>query len=391
MLAHFSEAPASEAQDNDRILIIGGGIAGSLLALVLARAGQAVTVFDPHRTPRPMFRNEKLGTEQIALLRDLNALDCFARICHPPQAHAHAYAVNPGLTDCGAHHHEWVTSVREAWPHSVRFVEAMVEQVETSADRQTVTITSGERFSGRLVVLASGRMPGLRAHIGIRSRTLSENHSVCLGFSLSSERAITSQIFFPARDSGVGYISVFPMPGETRVNIFSFRGLDDAWTRRMSRDPLAGLAEISSEAVQWLEGAKLKGRCEARGTDLYAVENHRRDGIVLIGDSFHAPCPASGTGMLRVLYDIKLLANLYLPLWLATPGMARDKTDAFYNDPTKRRVDRTSLNSSLRGRGTAVGTGLYWTLWRFLKSLRVRLRGADIPMPKMIDQTGGLL
>ncbi|MFT4075313.1 MAG: FAD-dependent monooxygenase [Asticcacaulis sp.] len=384
-------AHISEPQDTDRVLIVGGGIAGSLLALILARDGHAVTVFDPHRTPKPMFRNEKLGTEQIALLRELEALDCFASVCHPPKGHPHAYTANPSLTDCGAHHHDWVASVRSAWPASVRFVEAMIEQVETSVDRQTVITPSGERFTGRLVVLASGRMPALRASLGIQSRTISENHSVCLGFSLTTDRFIASRIFFPLSDSGIGYVSVFPMPGETRVNIFSFRGLNHPWTRAMSRDPLTGLAEICPEAAQWLQGAELKGRCEARGTDLYKVSGHRRDGVVLIGDAFHSPCPASGTGMLRVLYDVSRLARHHLPHWLATPGMGRDKIVSFYNDPVKRRNDRTSLKSSLRGRGNAVGTGPYWTARRILRKLKGRLSLDFLTRPKHIDQTGGLL
>lgn len=366
-------AHISDPNDNDRILIVGGGIAGALLALVLARNGHSVTVFDPNRSPKPMFRNEKLGEEQIALLKELEALDCFARVCHPPQDHPHAYAHNPSLTDCGAHHHEWVASVRSAWPESVSFIEAMVEEIETSPDGQTVITQSGERHNGRLVVLASGRMPGLRTALGIETRSISANHSVCLGFSVSAGHFIPSRIFLCTRDSGVGYISIFPMPGETRINIFSFRDLSDPWTRLMSQDPLSGLAEICPEAAEYLKGAVLKGRCEARSTDLYAVRNYQRDGVVLIGDAFHAPCPASGTGMLRVLYDINILANHHLSNWLATPGMSARKIASFYRDPAKRWLDRTSLNKSLRGRGNVVGKSAYWHLWRFLREIKARL------------------
>ncbi len=357
--------PFDATPENNRILIIGGGMAGSLLALVLGRAGQEVVVFDPRRDPQPIFRNEKLGTEQVALLQDLGALSCFEQACWPEGAYP---AGRPGLTDCGAHHHLWLASVRAAWPETVRFVEAMVERVDTGSNIQTITTSQGEIFSGRLVVLASGRMTGLRDALGIRSRTVSAGHSVCLGFSV--DRALPSQVIDLPHGSGVGYVSIFPMPGETRVNVFSYRALTDPWTRRMSQDPIAALAELSPTAGAALSEANVIRRCEARGTDLYEVSGHIQPGLVLIGDAFHAPCPASGTGMLRILHDIKRLTQAHLPAWLETHGMGVDKIARFYTDPVKARLDETSLNRSIRGRGAAVGKGLHWDAWRALRKLK---------------------
>ncbi len=119
----------------------------------------------------------------------------------------------------------------------------------------------------------------------------------------------------------------------------------------MAADPLAALAELVPEAAAALGGARVVRRCEARSTDLYDVSGHLRAGVVLIGDAFHAPCPASGTGMLRILNDVDILAREHLPRWLATPGMGRDKIAGFYADAAKRRLDDASLRTSLRGRG----------------------------------------
>ena len=359
--------PFDTHASDDHILIIGGGMAGSLLALVLGRQGLAVTVIDPHRDPPAMFRNEKLGTEQIELLKGLGALACFEAACWPEGSYPGG---RPSLTDCGAHHQAWLRSVRAAWPDTVSFIESTVESVATSQDRQTITTSAGETLTGRLVVLASGRMHHLHRQLGIELTTLSAQHSVCLGFSLESEHFIPSQVHDLPHGSGIGYVSIFPMPGETRVNIFSYRALSDPWTRRMAKDPLGALAEVSSEAAQALDGACVLRRCEARATDLYATHGHVQDGVVLMGDAFHAPCPASGTGMLRILHDITVLTRDHLPAWLETPGMDRDKIAAFYNDPAKRRLDARSLTSSLRGRGAAVGQGLRWDTWRLLKSVK---------------------
>ena len=350
-----------------RILIVGGGMAGSLLALVLGRAGYGVTVVDPRRDPPPMFRNEKLGTEQIELLRDLDALECFEAACWP----AGAYNGNPpSLTDCGAPHQAWLKSVRAAWSDNVTFVEGTVTAIDADSATPSITLNSGEVLTGRLVVLASGRMHSLHASLGITHQTLSAGHSACLGFSVTADRFIASQVHHAPFGHDIGYVSIFPMPDEIRVNMFSYRGLNDPWTRRMAQDPLAALADVAPKAAAVLDGARVVRRCEVRGTDLYATEGHRRAGVVLIGDSFHAPCPASGTGMLRILHDIKVLTRHHLPDWMETPGMDVAKINGFYDDAAKLKLDARSLKSSLRGKQWATERGLKWHALRAAKRVK---------------------
>ncbi len=362
----FETQPAPE----NRILVIGGGMAGSLLALVLGRRGLAVTVIDPRRDPPPMFRNEKLGTEQIEILKDLGALSCFETACWPDGAYPGRD--NPSLTDCGAPHQAWLKSVRAAWPESVTFVEGTVASVDGDAAEPSVTLADGEVLRGRLVVLASGRMHQLHDQLGISLKMLKPAHSACLGFSVAGD-FVPSQVHHVSFGHGVGYVSIFPMPGETRVNLFSYRPMNDPWTRRMAQDPLGALAEVSGDAAQALNGTQVVRRCEIRGTDLYVTEGHKRPGVVLIGDSFHAPCPASGTGMLRILHDVKVLADGYLPQWLSTPGMDADKIAAFYDDGAKRALDARSLRGSLRGREWAVNSSFKWRLMRAARKLKQKI------------------
>jgi len=361
----------------DRVLIAGGGIGGSLLALVLARQGIPVTVIDPKGRPAPSFRNEKLGEEQAEALKALGVLDVFARVCCPPPGHPNAYECNPRLTDCGVHHHDWVASVRAAWPDTVRFVEASVASFETSDSEQTLITGTGERHTGRLAVLATGRVSNLHKELGIDAKVVSPAHSVTLGFTLQGAHHVPSAVFQPVKGSRIGYISLFPIASPagarlTRVNIFSFRALDDAWTRRMSRDPVGGLAEIAPDAAAVLAGLELKGRCELRGTDLYKIRHHQRPGLVLLGDAFHAPCPSSGTGLLRVLYDVRVL-NAQVANWLTTPGMGLDKIARFYNDPAKRWIDKSALQRSLRSRRAALMSTPVSALLNLLRALRSRL------------------
>lgn len=375
---HFTVQPQYSAMSFDalpvsdnRILIVGGGMAGSLLALVLGRRGLPVTLIDPRRDPPAMFRNEKLGAEQIALLKDLGALSCFEAACWPDGAYAGMD--RPPLDACGAPHQVWLKSVRAAWPDSVTFVEGMVAQVDADGPEPNLILADGAVLRGRLIVLASGHMHQLHEQLGIGVRMLKPAHSACLGFSVAGDRFVPSQVHHVPFGHGVGYVSIFPMPAETRVNLFSYRPINDPWTRRMARDPVGALAEVSPGASRALQGLAVVRRCEIRGIDLYVTEGHKRAGVVLIGDSFHAPCPSSGTGMLRILHDIKILADGHLPRWLATPGMSASKIAAFYDDPAKRVLDARSLGGSLRGREWAVNSGLKWRIMRAARKLKQKI------------------
>jgi 2-polyprenyl-6-methoxyphenol hydroxylase-like FAD-dependent oxidoreductase len=366
-----ASASAPIDDDADRVLIVGGGMAGSMLALVLGRAGVAVTLFDPHASPAPAFRAEKLVDDQVALIEKLGALDCFEAACWPADGDPLAYpaANRPSLTDCGAPNHEWVAAVRRAWPDTVRFVQGSVDHIETS-DRIQHVDAGGQRFSGRLVVLASGQAPQLSEALGLTKRSISAAHSMALGFSLSVDPPIPARTLEAPFGSRIGYASLFPMPGELRVNVFSYRGLDDPWIRWMRRDPVACLCDTIPGLAAQLAGRQVLRRCEARVIDLAAIEGAQPHGVVRIGDAFQAPCPASGTGMLKTLNDIDLLANTYLPGWLAGPSVAREVIAAFYADHAKRRVDDAALAISLRCRQAAVSTSLYWRIRRRIGRLK---------------------
>ena len=363
--------------DHSDVVVAGGGIAGSLMALVIGRKGFTVSLVDPRTDPAPTFRNEKLGHEQIALLRKLGALDCFAAACWPAPGERYAYPehARPALYDCGAPHAEWIRSVRQAWPENVRLFEGVVSSIDASASAQTLSLTDGRRLGGRLVVLATGRLPTLAAGLGLRRRLLSANHSVCLGFSVAADLDVKAQVFAAPFGSGLAYVSIFPIPGEIRVNVFSYRDLRDDWTRRMSKDPIAAVAELLPDAAAALTGRGIVRRCEARGTDLYETRGHDDvPGVVLIGDAFHAPCPASGTGMLRILNDVDVLAETYVPKWLRTGDLSAARIALFYRDRRKRRVDRVSLRKSRLGRAHAVDTGPYWLARRIAKQALAQRR-----------------
>src|SRR5450759_2616673 len=61
------------------VAIVGGGLAGSTAAAMLGRAGVSALLIDPHTVYPPELRCEKLGGEQLDLLRKTGLADATLR------------------------------------------------------------------------------------------------------------------------------------------------------------------------------------------------------------------------------------------------------------------------------------------------------------------------
>lgn len=362
---------ATSGPHADRVAVIGAGMAGSLLSLVLGRAGHPVTLIDVKREPASDFRNEKLGIDQIERLDRLGVLSCFEQACWGDDA---APGDGPPLKDCGARYDRWIARVRAAMPASVSFVEGKVDHIETSADRQVITLSSGETVTARLAALATGRGERLRSALGVTRTIISAKHSICLGFSVArradAKRETAAQICYGQLGDRIAYVTIFPMLEEVRVNIFSYRDADDPWIRQMRADPLGVLAHTLPETRAALAGRAVVRPLEVRSTDLYAVSGHVQDGIVLLGDAFQATCPSSGTGVTRILNDVERLTQTHIPAWFSTPGIACEKIAAFYADPIKQAVDKDAMRRSIRGRKATLGSAPYWRARRTVAAFR---------------------
>ena len=377
-------ASATARPEADRIVVIGAGMAGSLLSLVLGRAGYPVTLIDLKREPASDFRNEKLGIDQIERLTRLGVLACFEEACWGDNA---AGADGVPLKDCGARYDRWIARVRAAMPDAVTFVEGKVDHIETSAGQQAVTLSSGETITARLAALATGRGERLRAALGVTRTIVSDKHSICLGFSVAKRadpsREMAAQICYGQLGDRIAYVTIFPMLEEVRVNIFSYRDADDPWIRQMRADPIGVLTRTLPETRAALTGREVVRQLEVRGTDLYAVSGHVQDGVVLLGDAFQTTCPSSGTGVTRILNDVERLAQSHIPSWFATPGVASDKIGAFYADPIKQAVDTDGMRRSIRGRKATLGTAPYWrarrTVAAFKRAFDVARTHGDAP------------
>jgi 2-polyprenyl-6-methoxyphenol hydroxylase-like FAD-dependent oxidoreductase len=366
------------------VAIAGGGLAGSLAAVVLGRAGYRVAVVDMHRVYPPEFRCEKLAGDQLGLLRELGLFDCLTAVGKPIKqmyvARFGKLVDRMNSEEHGFFYDEFVNVVRARFPSNVEFVIGRVADFETSSEMQRIVLSSGEAINARLIVLASGLGDALRQRLGIKRRVIRDAHSLSIGFSAAP--ASDDEFDFPAltyygerTSERIAYLSLFPAGDGMRGNLFCYRGQDGAWARSFRDKPQETLFGAMPGLSRFIGDFHVVGKVKIRVADLYQVENHYREGVALVGDAFQTTCPAAGNGVTRVLTDVGRLCKEYVPRWFATPGMGAEKIAQFYDDPVKQACDARCAWLAEYCRLFAIDNGPMWQARRWRAYLRPQLRG----------------
>ena len=362
------------------VAIIGGGLAGSTAAAMLGRAGITVVV-DPHTTYPPDLRCEKLGGDQIDILRRTGLADAILRATTHDR---HVWVARFGRLvqkrpsdQYGIMYDTLVNTMRAQIPPTVEVIADRATALSTSADRQTVTLGSGETISARLVVLASGLSVALRDTIGLTREVTSPCHSITIAFDLAPKNhsafGFPALTYYPERASDrMAYFTLFPIGEAMHVNLMVYRAMDDPWLRQMRHAPEAALHALMPRLRRITGEIAVTGPVKIRPADLYVTHGHRQPGVVLVGDAFATSCPAAGTGTDKVFTDVERLCNVHIPDWLATPGMGADKIAAFYDDTVKTACDAWSTAKAHHLRSLSTDTALRWRAGRWARFL-VRL------------------
>jgi len=359
------------------VVIAGGGLAGSLAAAMLGRAGIDAILVDLHPVYPPDFRCEKLDSAQVKTLRLTGLADAVIAASTPDQTcwvarHGRLVEKLPGERQRGILYDTLVNTVRSQLPNRTEFVHAKVTDIATGAERQTVRLSTGEEIAARLVVLATGLNIGIRQKLGIDREIISPGHSISIGFDIHpagrSGFPFSSLTYFTERAADrMAYISLFPIGGTMRANMFGYRDLHDPWLKQFRDQPRETLNALWPKLHEMMGDFTVTGFVQIRPVDLYVTKGYRQNGVVLVGDAFSSSCPAAGTGARKVLVDVERLCNVHIPRWLASPGMGEAKISAFYDDPIKQACDRLSEKKAFRLRSYSIDTAPHWIALRFAK------------------------
>ncbi|WP_214475172.1 NAD(P)/FAD-dependent oxidoreductase [Mesorhizobium sp. dw_380] len=368
-----SEMTGAEAgQAEVDVAIVGAGLAGTTLATLLARAGRKVALIDPHQTHPDEFRAEKIGTGQGRLFEKLG-LNSIVLPLLTPMDDIHVFRLGQLFSrdrrvEYGFSYGALINGLRAALPPQVPVTVGKVAEITTGPDKQRLVLNTGAIIEARLLVVATGHSEAVRRAIGVRRVEISKAHSLSIGFDLAvspSECTYQTVTCFARRpEDRIAYISVFPIKGTMRANMFGYRQAGEAWTKAFRQDPQKMLCEMMPEIAAQCGNFKISGPVEIRPIDLTRTEGHRRDGVVFIGDAFCTTCPTPGVGIARVMTDVDQLHSVHIPRWFETPGMAADKISAFYDDPVKAATDEDGMRASQYARAITIGTGLEWRVRR---------------------------
>ncbi|MCK1302726.1 MULTISPECIES: NAD(P)/FAD-dependent oxidoreductase [unclassified Bradyrhizobium] len=364
------------------IAIVGGGLAGSLAAAVLARTGHRVALVDKRAVHPDEFRVEKIGGHQLEMLRKLGFLDALDSVaCRYDQVlnirDGKVVDVSVGRA-YGLAYADLVAMARSQLPDPSSLIVDEVTAVNCSDDIQHIELASGRRIIARLVVLATGMSGVLGYKLGIKRRVLAERHSVTFGFTIGRRDDVPFDFealtcYGERTADGIDYLSLFPVRAGMRANLFMFRDPADPVMRELRREPEATVLRLLPGLRPYLGDFHVTDRVQNWVMDLSIVEGHLQPGVVLIGDAFQTNCPAAGTGVARLLVDVDRLCTEYAPRWLMTGGMSQEKISEFYFDPDKIAADQQSLKMARFRQALTSRNDIGWDVRRRLHFLRRRI------------------
>ncbi len=378
-----TEGPASSDPGRCDVCIVGAGLAGATLAFALGRAGIAVTLIDSRARCSPTFKAEKLEPDQTALLERLGlraVLDAASAPIRNIDVGSTGRVIERlEIEQRGALYHDMVNAVRASLPAAVRTVVARVTGITPGDDGARVTLADDRVLTARLVVLATGVMAPLMAPLGLERRVVSDPHSVAFGFTIAPAPGRTfpfdAVTYLPERfGDAVDYLTLFAIPGGMRANLFVYQDVKSPFVRAFHDDPRSQLRRLFPGLERIVGAYEVVSKVEARPIDLWVTADPARDGVVLAGDACQSVCPATGSGLSKVLTDAAVLADL-IPAWLATPGMPSDKVASFYAHPLKRTVDADSLQAALYRRRLNTDTSIVMRVHRLVELARLAWRG----------------
>lgn len=312
------------------LLIAGGGLAGSALAIAMAQSGARVLVVERETAFRDRIRGEfampwgsveakALGIHDDLLqrcgvevrhwqthvsgrampIRDLRATTpggtCMLNFPHP--------AMQEALIACAQ------SAGAEVWRG------ATVEGVTPGRPPRVRVARDGRsnEFTSRLVVGADGRDSKLRSWAGFVPKHDAERLYIA-GMLLAGKIDLQSTVHF-ILDANHGRASMLAEIAPDLVRIYLVHH-KQALPRRLSgaRDVAAAFDQFRAIGVpaDWLAATRQTGPFATFDGRHRWVDRPYRDGVVLIGDAAAASDPSWGNGLSRTLRDVRLLRDRLL-------------------------------------------------------------------------------
>ena len=298
------------------VLIAGGGIAGSSLAIMLGRKGFAVQLFERAEYPREKPCGEGLMPGGVAVLDHLNVTDSVGGTRFKGvRYHCSGRTVEGNFPRQAGFGQTGIGQRRKVLDH-VLYTEAVATpgvRIHTGArvegpvvenGRVLGLIVEGKRVLAPLVVGADGMHSTIRQKLGLSCPPRRGRFGIRAHFRLSERREQSDRVeIFLGKGKEV-YVT--PLPAH-EINVIA---LSDAGTNREdAKVNLLQRCEAFPELASLMEGAKQVsatiGASPLTGGAIAGVA----PGAVLLGDAAGFVDPVTGGGMTQALMAAELLAG----------------------------------------------------------------------------------
>ncbi|GMG80879.1 FAD-dependent monooxygenase [Paralimibaculum aggregatum] len=309
------------------IAIVGGGLVGSALALVLARAGLSVALLDrvaAETRAAPDFDGRAyavaLGSSRLLAVAGL-----WARLA-PQAQEIRDIEVGEGAGSPALLHFDprglverpvgWIVEDHHlrlallealAAPEAgaTHLAPAAVASVDYAPGAARIALEDGRAITARLAVAADGRRSALAAAAGIGriGWSYAQTGLVAAVAHEAEHGGLAHQSFFPG-----GPFAVLPLTGRRSAIVWSEEAGRAAALMRLGED--AYLAELRRRIGPRLGRLALIGRRWAYPLDLTLAERYAAPRLALVGDAAHGVHPIAGQGMNMGLRDVAALAEV---------------------------------------------------------------------------------
>lgn len=375
-----------ESKTEYDIAIVGAGLAGVSCAKVLStKAFGRVALIDPRLEFPACFKAEKIEPDQAELFRSLGLFDLIKPVLapiHKVELVWHGRRISSrALEQYGVPYHQLVNTLAQGLSAHVDRILARVIAIYPKSKNSEVQLSNGMRINARLIILATGTHEGLADSLGLIRMSMSEGYySMAFGFSIKPVKGASFQFdsltCFPSSfPSEFAFLTLFPFQNCMRANLFTYHQPESPWVRQLFREPVQKLTQAFDGLFDVTEAFELLDTVHANPISLYKIEPPKIPGVVCISDSCQSVCPATGTGLSKVLTDVTVLCSDFVPHWLNQSTIDEEHVSKFYEAPKKLLADQHSLSLASYQKRFATDPTLKWRLHRKKVFFQIKIEG----------------